>query len=415
MERLIGLLGIILLLGIAFLISNNRKAINYKTVGVGLLAQILLAVFVLKVPLGQKIVLAVGLFIQKVLEFAKIGGEFAFGNLIDDTHIFIVQLICSIIFMMVIVNILYYYKIMQRVILVLGKAMNKLMDLSGAEAFSAVANAFVGQIVAQVMIKPYLEKLSKSELLSSMTGSMACLSGALIPVYIAMGVPAQYVLASSIMAIPGAIVTSKIVFPETTVPETAEGMRIGRRRPFINVFAAISSGASEGIMVAIKVSAMLVALIALVAMIDWCLGGFGNFLYNTCHLTVPVLGLDLQNLSLKMIIGKIFAIFAYAIGVPMGEATTVGSLMGTKIVLNEMVAYVDMVSLKDILSPKSFMIATFALCSFGNFGSIAMQIGGIGELAPNQRKNLAKLGLRALICGTMTCYISAAIAGILLF
>ena len=413
MERFTGLLGIILLLLLAFLLSNNRKAINYKTVGVGLLAQILLAVFVLKVPLGQKIVLAIGLFIQKVLEFAQVGGRFAFGNLIDDSHIFIVQLICSIIFMMVIVNILYYYKIMQRVILVLGKAMNKLMDLSGAEAFSAVANAFVGQIVAQVMIKPYLEKLSKSELLSSMTGSMACLSGALIPVYIAMGVPAQYVLASSIMAIPGAIVTSKIVFPETTVPETAEGMRISRRKPFINVFAAISSGASEGIMVAIKVSAMLVALIALVAMIDWILGGFGNFLYNTCHITAPVLGLDLQHLSLKMIIGKIFAIFAISIGVPISEATNVGSLMGTKIVLNEMVAYVDMISLKDVLSPKSFMIATFALCSFGNFGSIAMQIGGIGELAPNQRKNLAKLGLRALICGTMTCYISAAIAGIL--
>ena len=413
MERLIGILGIVLLLGIAFLISNNRKAINYKTVGVGLLAQILLAVFVLKVPLGQKIILAAGLFIQKVLEFATVGGKFAFGFLIDDTHIFIVQLICSIIFMMVIVNILYYYKIMQRVILVLGKAMNKLMDLSGAEAFSAVANAFVGQIVAQVMIKPYLEKLSKSELLSSMTGSMACLSGALIPVYIAMGVPAQYVLASSIMAIPGAIVTSKIVFPETTVPETAKGMRISRRKPFINVFAAISSGASEGIMVAIKVSAMLVALIALVAMIDWILGCFGNFLYNACHLTAPILGLDLQNLSLKMIIGKIFSVFAFAIGVPMGEATAVGSLMGTKIVLNEMVAYVDMISLKEVLSPKSFMIATFALCSFGNFGSIAMQIGGIGELAPNQRKNLAKLGLRALICGTMTCYISAAIAGIL--
>jgi len=414
MDRFFGIYGIVLLLLLAFLMSNNRKAINYKTVGIGFLLQVLLAVFVLKVPLGQKIVLGAGLFIQKVLEFASIGGKFAFGNLINDTNIFALQLICSIIFMMVIVNILYYYKIMQRVILVLGKLMNKIMDLSGAEAFSAVANAFVGQIVAQMMIKPYLEKLSKSELLSSMTGSMACLSGALIPVYIAMGIPAEYVLASSIMAIPGAIVTSKIVFPETTVPETATSMSISRRKPFINVFAAISSGASEGIMVAIKVSAMLIALVALVAMIDWSLGLFGNFVYNALHLSAPVCGFDLQNLSLKMIFGKIFAVFAFSIGVPFAESTTVGSLMGTKIVLNEMVAYVDLTQLKDVITPKSFMIASFALCSFGNFGSIAMQIGGIGELAPNQRKNLAKLGLRALICGTMTCYISAAIAGMLI-
>lgn len=422
MERFIGLIGIVVIFLIVYLMSNNKKAINYKTVVTGFLLQIILAVFIFKVPLGQKIFLMIGLFIQKILEFATEGGLFVFGPLLQKTRlaelfgagssIFAIQLICTNILMMVLVNMLYYYGIMQRVVAVLGKAMNKIMHVSGAEALSNVASSFVGQILAQIMIKPYLEKLTRSELLASMAGSMACISGAIMPIYIGMGIPAHYILASSIMAAPGALILAKIVYPETGEPETRDNIRISKRRTFANVFEAISNGASEGMKVAINVTAMILALVALVALIDWFLGLGGMFFYKfvpgCSHFAF------LSHLSLKLILGKIFAVFALIIGVPLPDISTVGALMGTKIVLNEMVAYVDLTRIADTLNPKSFMLASFALCSFGNFGSIAIQIGGIGELAPNQKKNLARLGLRALICGTLSCYLSAAIVGVLL-
>ena len=424
MDRFFGIFGIILIFAIAFLMSNNRKAINYKTVGTGFALQILLAVFVFKVPLGRALFLNIGLFIQKILDFAKEGGSFVFGHLMNNVkldelfgvgaNVFALQLISSLIFMMILVNILYYYGIMQRVVPLFGKAMNKIMSVSGAEALSNVASAFVGQIAAQIMIRPYLAKLTRSELLASMAGSMACISGATMPIYIGLGIPAQYLLASSIMAAPGALVLSKIIYPETHTPETSEEFSITyskRKKPYINVFDAISAGASEGMKVAINVIAMILALVALVAMIDWFLGGLGNFIVKYLH--VNFASFDLTQLSLRLILGKIFAVFAYFMGVPLHEATTVGSLMGTKLVLNEMVAYVDLSNLPQQLSDKAYLIACFALCSFGNFGSIAIQLGGIGELAPNQRKNLARLGVRALICGTLTCYMSAAIVGIL--
>jgi len=422
MSRYIGLIGIVVIFLLCYLMSNNRKAINYKTIGMGFLLQVSMAIFIFKVPIGQKMFLLIGEFIRKILDFAYEGGSFVFGPLLNNNRlaelfgnnysIFALQLICSTIFMMVLVNILYYYGIMQRIVAVLGKAMNKVMKVSGAEALSNVASAFVGQIVAQIMIKPYLEKLTRSELLASMAGSMACISGAIMPIYIGMGIPAHYLLASSVMAAPGALILAKIIYPETGEPETRDNIRISRRRTFANVFDGISSGASEGMKVAINVVAMILALVALVAFIDWILGLTGNFLYNyipgCSHLTF------LSNLSLKLILGKIFAVFAFIIGVPLQDISTVGALMGTKIVLNEMVAYVGLSQIANTIDPKSFMLASFALCSFGNFGSIAIQIGGIGELAPNQRKNLARLSIRALICGTLSCYLSAAIVGVLL-
>jgi len=424
MDRFFGIIGIVLIFAIAYLMSNNRKAINYKTIGAGFALQVFFAIFIFKVPLGEKIFMNLGMFVQKILDFAKDGGAFVFGPLMESekftkvfglgTQVFALQLIASLIFMMILVNILYYYGIMQRVIPFLGKWMNKLMSVSGAEALSNVASAFVGQVSAQIMIRPYLEKLTRSEILASLTGSMACVSMATMPIYIGMGVPAHYLLASSFMAAPGALVISKIVYPETAVPETGEDIKINyskRRRPYINLFDAISSGASDGIKVGINIVAMILALVALVAMVDWVLGGLGNFIVNYLH--INFVHFDLSDLSLKMILGKIFAAFAYFMGVPLNEATTVGSLMGTKIVINEMVAYFDMTHLPVALSDKSFLIASFALCSFANFGSVAIQLGGIGELAPNQRKNLARLGVRALICGTLTCYMSAAIVGVL--
>lgn len=425
MGRFFGLIGIILILLTAFLMSKNRKKINLKTVFGGLALQIFLAVFILKVPLGQKIFEGIGNFIEKILEFSLEGGNFVFGFLTaspqetstlfgSHSFIFALQLMVTFIFIMVVVNILYYYGIMQRIVAGLGWVMNKLLDISGAEALSNVASPFVGQVSAQIMIKKYFPNFTRSEILASMTGSMACISAGVMAIYVGMGIPAEYLLAASIMAAPGAIVISKIVYPELEEPETKNSVKISDKKTSVNVIDAIAKGASDGMKIAINVIAMLIALIALIAMIDFFLGKIGLFMANTLHLNFSAIGIDLNNLSMKMLIGKIFAIFAYFMGVTTSQIGMVGELMGTKFILNETIAYTDLIQIKELLSEKSFIIATFALCGFANIGSVAMQIGGIGEIAPNKRKHLSKFGMTALICGTLASYLSACIAGILL-
>lgn len=424
MERFLGIFGIIFIFLVAFLMSNNKRAINLKTVSMGFLLQILLAIFVLKITIGKLIFAEIGLFIQKILQFANEGASFLFGPLSSTVKlssvfgsgsiVFALQLLATTVFIAVLVNILYYYKIMQRVIAVLSKAMYKLMDVSGAEAFSNVASSFVGQITAQIMIKPYLPNLTRSEMLASMTGSMACISGGVMAIYVGMGIPAEYLLAASIMAAPGALVISKIVYPEDGEPLTKNEVKISRRRTHVNVLDSIALGASDGLSVSLKVIAAILSFVALIAMIDWFLGKFGMFLHTYLHLSLSFIGLDVMHLSMKAIVGKIFGVFALLMGVPFKDSSTVGSLLGTKFILNEMLGYVDLVAVKNAISHKSFIIASFALCGFANLSSIAIQIGGIGELAPNQRKNLSRLGVRALICGTLASYMSACIAGILL-
>ena len=247
-----------------------------------------------------------------------------------------------------------------------------------------------------------------------MAGSMACIAGGVMAMYIGMGIPAEYLLSASIMAAPGALVVSKIVFPETEQSQTKDDVKIEVKQTYVNLIDAIAHGASDGMRVSINVIAMLIALIALIHMVDWVLGYIGLFLVNICHLPSTFIGIDFAHLSMKEILGAIFSIFAYIMGVPFSEASTVGSLMGTKLVFNEFIAYMDLSQIQETLSPKSVIIASFALCGFANLGSIAIQIGGIGELAPNRRKDLAKLGFKALICGTLASYVSACIAGILL-
>lgn len=424
MDRFFGIFGIIFIFLVAFLMSNNKRGINLKTIGMGFLLQILLAVFVLKTPLGQLIFGGIGKFIQKVLDFATQGAVFMFGPL-SNSHklsevfgagsiVFAIQLMSAIVFIAVIVNLLYYYRIMQRIVAVLGKAMYKLMDVSGAEALSNVASSFVGQVMAQFMIKPYLPNLTRSEVLASMVGSMACISGGVMALYVGMGIPAQYLLAASIMAAPGALVISKIVYPEDGQPQTKNEVKISKRRTHVNAVDSIARGATDGFNVSLKVIAVLLAFVALIAMIDWFLAKFGVFLHHFAHVNLAFVGLDIDHLSMKSIVGKFFSIFAYLMGVPFKDASAVGSLMGTKFILNETLGYIDLVSIKHAISDKSFIIASFALCGFANLSSIAIQIGGIGELAPNQRKNLSRLGFRALICGTLASYMSACIAGILL-
>ncbi|MCQ2789494.1 MAG: NupC/NupG family nucleoside CNT transporter [bacterium] len=424
MGRLFGIIGILVIFLIAFLMSNNKRAINIKTVGMGFLLQILLAVFVLKTSVGKVIFGTIGVFIQKILDFSMTGAEFLFGPLANNfkmgdvfgsgAFVFAITLIATTILMTVIVNILYYYHIMQRVVAVLSKAMYKLMDVSGAEAFSNVASSFVGQIMAQIMIKPYVPNLTRSELLASMAGSMACISGGTMAIYVGMGVPAEYLLAASIMAAPGALVMTKIVYPETGEPQTKKEVKISRRRTHVNVIDAIARGASDGFDVAMKVIGVLIAFVALIAMFDWFLIKLGSFMHQFLHVNLAFIGLNIDHLTLKDLVGKIFSLFAYLMGVPSQDSMAVGSMLGTKFIANEMLGYIDLAAMKDVLANKSFIIASFALCGFGNLSSIAIQIGGIGEIAPNQRKNLSRLGVRALICGTMASYMSACIAGILL-
>lgn len=425
MERFTGVIGIIVILGLAFLWSNNRKAINIRLVVTGMLLQIILAIFILKVPIGQDIFAWLGKAINKLLDFSQEGGLFVFGDLTKVTEIlpegivrsgvFLFILLPTIIFVCVLVAMAYHVGIMQRVVAVIARFVHWAMRVSGSEALSNVASAFVGQVEAQIMIRPYLSGMTMSELLASMTGSMACIAGGVMAVYISMGVPASYLLAASLMAAPGALVISKIVFPETEVSETKGKVTLEVKKEHSNIMDAISHGASDGMKISINVIAMLIGVIALIALIDALLGYFGGFLAWT-GLSLDSLGIDLSNLRLKDIVGVIFSFFALIMGVPASESLDVGALMGTKMVINEFVAYSDLSPLiaQGALSPRSVVIASFALCGFANFSSVAIQLGGIGALVPSRKADLAKLGLKAMLCGTMASYISAALAGILM-
>lgn len=422
-ERFSGLLGIVLILAIAFLLSNNRRAINYRVVGTGLLLQLLLALFILKVPVGQAIFAKIGQAITKLLAFSDKGAEFVFGALVKkdsmdlafgkgNDFIFFFKIIPTIIFVSILVSVAYHVGIMQRVVSAFAKGVHKLMGVSGSEAVSNVASVFVGQVEAQIMIKPYLQGMTKSELLASMSGSMACIAGGVMAVYIALGVPANYLLAASLMAAPGALAISKIIFPETEPSETRGHLKLDVKREHINLIDSISHGASDGLKVGLNVVAMLIGFIALIAVVDYLLGFLGQGMQTAGFTSMLVFFGGIINL--KNILGGFFSVIAWTMGVPEKDMHVAGALMGQKMVINEFVAYLDMVKLKDQLAPKTLVITSFALCGFANFSSIAIQVGGIGQLAPARRQDLAALGVKALICGTLASYLSATLAGIIM-
>jgi concentrative nucleoside transporter, CNT family len=411
MDRFIGLIGIVLILGIAYALSNNRKAINYRTVGMGLLLQLGLAVFILKTPVGKALFGWLGRAVTKVLSFSDVGAKFVFGVLGDDaalspifgnsTFIFFFRIIPTIIFVACLVNIFYHLGIMQKIVELLAKGMNYFMKVSGAEALSNISSAFVGQVEAQIMIKPYLKGMTKSELMSSMTGSFACIAGGVMATYIKFGVPAEYLIAASIMAAPGALAIAKILHPETEESETTGEVTLKVGKQHSNLVDAISAGCSEGLKVGFNVVAMLIGFLALIALIDYILGAIGGMA-------------GFPSFSLNTILGGLFAGFAWAMGVPSSEMMTAGALMGTKLVANEFVAYLQLKDLMTTLTPKTVAILSFALCGFANLGSVGIQIGGISALEPSRREDLAKLGFRALIAGTLASYLSATLAGMLL-
>ncbi len=409
MDRFTGLLGVVLILGIAFLFSNNKKKINYRLVFSGLGLQIVIAVLVLKVPAVNNFFQYLGKGMQKIEGFAQEGAAFVYGGLgvmgntntmtaykIGSGFIFAFNVTATIILVCVLVAILYYLKVMQFLVSLVAKAMNFIMRVSGAEALSNVASAFVGQVEAQVMIRAYLPTMTKSELLASMSGSLACIAGGILIVYANMGARADYLMAASLMAAPGALVISKIVFPETEISPTMGNVKLEVNSGYTNLIDAISHGAADGFKIAMNVIAMLIGFIALFAMLNYILG----HIYH--------------GLSLDSIFGFLFRPFAWCMGVPTADVQNVATLLGQKITINEFFAFKNLTSHSvNVVTPKGLTIVTIAICGFANFSSVGMQIGGIGALAPERRADLAKLGMKALLCGTLASYLSATIAGIL--
>jgi concentrative nucleoside transporter, CNT family len=412
MQNLTGLLGIILILGVAYLLSNNKKAIDYRLVFSGIGLQIFLGLLILKVAPVTRFFGFLGHCMDKLGALAKEGANFVYGGIsmtgytgapqdfrVPTSFVFAFNIPATIILVCVLVAIFYHIGLMQRVIAVIAKVMNKVMRVSGAEALSNVASAFVGQVEAQVMIRPYIATMTNSELLASMSGSMACIAGSILIVYVSMGVPAAYLLTASLMAAPGALVISKIIYPETEESQTKGDIKLEVKSPYTNIIDAISHGASDGMKIAINVIAMLIGFIALIALINF------------------ILGVIYPGFSLDVMLGWIFYPFAWAMGVPAQDVLEVATLMGKKLSINEFVAYSDLTrmnaSATTALTSKATMVASFALCGFANFSSVGMQIGGISELAPSRRADLAKLGFKALIAGTLASYLSATIAGLL--
>jgi concentrative nucleoside transporter, CNT family len=419
MARFQGLIGIVLILMIAFLFSNNKKRINYRLVLSGLALQLTIGILILKIPAITSFFQILGKGMGKIEEFARQGASFVYGGVAamgpagvtDFTNggfVFAFNVTATIILVCVLVALFYHFGIMQRIISMIAKAMNFIMRVSGAEALSNVASAFVGQVEAQVMIRPYLPTMTKSEILASMSGSLACIAGGILVVYANMGAQAGMDLApklitASLMAAPGALVIAKILFPETETSQTMGKVTLEVKSQYSNTIDAITHGAGDGFKIAMNVIAMLIGFIALIALVDWSLLKIGHLF--SAHL----------DLSLNYIFSKLFYPMAWAMGIPSVDVQSAATLLGQKLTINEFVAFKSLTSkVIPIVTEKGLLIVSIAICGFANFSSVGMLIGGIGELAPSRRKDLAELGLKALLAGTLASYLSASIAGILI-
>ncbi len=405
MGRYVGVLGIAAILVGAYLFSTDRRAIKLKTVAWGLGLQFALGLFVLRVPAGQRIFAVAGAGAKKLLDFSYFGSTFIFGELgkADSNlgFIFAFQVLPTIIFIAAFFAVLYHIGVMQIIIRGAAWLMTKVMGASGAESLNIAASIFMGQTEAPLTIRPFLPKLTKSELMTVMTSGMAHISGGMMAGYIRVGgADAKNLLTAVIMTAPGTLLMAKMLVPETEHPLTAGRVEMPPTEKEANVLGAIARGTIDGLHLALNVGAMLIVFIALLA--------FVNALMGWVHLHVGWFPYNLQE-----VLGWIFAPVAWLIGIPWHDAAQIGNLLGTRMVINEFVAFAQLGTMKSALDPRSFTIATFALCGFANFSSIGIQIGGIGALAPEQRQQLAKFGIRAMLAGTMANLMSASIVGIL--
>lgn len=437
-----GLMGMTAIIGLTYAFSNNKKAVNWRLVGTGLGIQFILAIFILKgrdmaefwSPLGwpKEFFAWISSFFVVVLDFTTEGAEFIFGDLARSPgmensmgNFFAFQVLPTIIFFASITSILYHYGILQRVVKYMAKGMQKLMGTSGAESLSVISNIFVGQTEAPLVVKPYIRNMTKSELLAVMTGGMATIAGGVMAAYVQMLgnsyaqahnvaldagrlMFAEQLLGASLMAAPAALVIAKILYPETDEPVTKGSVKVQIEQTDANGIDAAASGAAIGLKLAANVGAMLLAFIALLAMGNYFLESFGSL--TGLNTLIPN-----SDLRIETLLGWLFAPVAYVAGVPWADATSMGSLLGTKVVLNEFVAYLQLSEMVGTasLSPKTITMATFALCGFANFSSIAIQIGGIGGLAPSRKSELAMFGIKAVIAGTLANLMTATIAGML--
>src|SRR6202049_3437461 len=410
MGRFTGILGILTMLSLAYAFSSNRRAIRLKTVAWGLGLQIVFAYFVLRFDAGRVLFEKAGDGVTRMLGYSYEGSEFVFGELGKRNSslglIFAFQVLPTIIFIAAFFALLYYLGVMQVVIRAAAWVMQRVMGASGAESLNVAASIFMGQTEAPLTIRPFLPDLTQSELMTIMTSGMAHVSGGIMAAYIAFGVEARHLLTAVIMTAPGTLLISKMLVPETERPKTMGVVHMENVERDANFLAAIARGTGEGLGMAINVGAMLIAFLALIALTNGIMGGIHNFLGGHGMMWFPT--------SLQQIFGWAFAPVAVVIGVPWHDCVQIGNLLGTRMVVNELVAFSMLGPLKDALDPRSFTIATFALCGFANFSSIGMQIGGIGALAPNKRSQLAKLGIRAMLAGTMANLMSASIVGMFL-
>jgi CNT family concentrative nucleoside transporter len=409
LQSLVGFAGI---LGIAYLLSTNRKAIKGRVVAWGLGLQVLFALVVLKTDFGQRTFQWLGDRIRQLLEYSAVGAAMVFGPLGDRAVwtqvmtgaigeagaqygvVFAFQILPTIIFIAALFAILYYLGLMQVVVRLFAVVMNRVMGASGAESLNVAASIFMGQTEAPLTIRPYLSRMTQSELMTVMTSGMAHISGGIMAAYIAFGIEPKHLLTAVIMTAPGTLMMAKMFVPETQVPETLGTVRLDVEKTDVNIIDAAGRGTSEGLHLAMNVAAMLISFMALVALVNAVLG--------------------LAGVTLQQILGWVFAPVAWALGVPWRDAPVIGNLLGTRMVLNEFIAFAQLGPMKETLDPRSFTIATFALCGFANFSSIGIQIGGIGALVPERRHDLARLGLRAMLAGTLANFITAIIVGFLL-
>jgi CNT family concentrative nucleoside transporter len=402
MERIVPFVGMLVMLLIAWSLSNNRRVVPWRLVLTGTALQVLFALFILRTWIGQEIFRRATEAVNVFLDFSDAGSRFIFGENFAE-HFFAFKVLPTVIFFSAVITVLYYLGVLQWVVKGFAWVMVRVMGTSGAESLSASANIFVGQTEAPLLIRPYVGTMTRSELMAVMTGGFATIAGGVLAAYVGMGVPAGHLIAASVMSAPAALVMAKLMFPETEESLTKGEVRVSVERPWVNVIDAASSGAADGLKLTLNIAAMLLAFIAIIAMLNafigWVAGWFG-----------------FAAITIEAILGWLLQPLAWLMGVPWEESRQVGSLLGIKTVVNEFVGYVEMQEMVRAgeLSPRSQAIATYALCGFSNFSSIAIQVGGIGGIAPERKADLARLGLRAMIAGSLACFQTATIAGILL-
>lgn len=428
-----GIFGLTVLIGIAYLFSNNRKEIKWQQVGMGLGMQIIFAVFVILVPWGEKVFDVIGNIFVKIISFTNVGSAFVFGAIADQARfeqafpqalqqqgvgfVFAFQVLPTIIFFSSLMSVLYHLGIMQKIVQGMAWVMAKLLRVSGAESISVAANVFIGQTEAPLVVRPYIEPMTKSELLTMMIGGMATIAGGVLAAYVGLlggSDPAKqlfyakHLLSASIMAAPATIIIAKILIPETEESETMGEVKINIEKTASNVIEAAATGAGDGLMLALNVAGMLLAFIALIAMLNYILSGVMTG-WLGMHTAAGA------EINLQVVLGWMLSPIAWVIGVPWHDAVQVGSLIGEKIILNEFIAYLDLSRMipQHILSEKAIIISTYALCGFANFSSIAIQIGGIGGIAPSRKSEIAQFGLKAVLGGSLATFMTATIAGVL--